>query len=733
MGRFFKAQPAQFLDDAMYQHPAQLMAQVIQAKDKQADDFFATTDLMEEFEMDPHKVDDPVARQKAQEIEDMVTGLTEEAMGDVSNLSNYQMKLKKMQRKVDDIKEKHIDPINKKNKLIKEEHKTLIDLYRKNPDQYEQFESVQDIIDFVDSKYADSGGYMAEDGTYNDTPQVGLYGKDSNLDIVKNLIEGHTSYDFKSQYGRDVSIAKAWKGLEAHEIDKMLDSYLNDDAKINQNLQQRVDLAKMRGDITASLDKEKAKLKKQLEIKADEHFGKRKVEERTTYRTSTGPGGKTETPEPDFTSSEVYMEENPYYGVVTSSGLQRKVIERKQNAMNEMNKSLQVKGLEGIVINADLTVSLPGEEDMNIHELQEHVSDTVTDASPIINNIQSQMEAIEVQNLLLESIDQGRVDDDVAKNIGSKEFLGKNEVFGQQANNLIPTKEAKAYSKELETNYKDEKIKSAYINVGKIETTKIGEDYFVFRKKVNGILETPEELKERAERQLGKGQSYVVIEGMYDEIEDGSIKLEKLQEHFKKIEDYRIAIKVVEESNNKNTVISIDASGFIDTAGLTDEQKAVYEQRQATAQAKREKTTETTDIKKPSIIQDGNFDFSDRRMLGKTQVTIGGNSPNNYTIDVYVDLNKAPISERYRQTLNAGKQMFKSVYDLKDQLGGSILIENENGNYDGSTNLGDLEVGDLKIDNGYMYYKGRTVNNEAEATKLMQIYLKQVTSPEQED
>ena len=78
MGRFYQTSDAKFVDDKMFEAPHQLMAQVLQNKDKEIDtEITSATAYLDKLKADVLTQDSPELQQEIKNYEAKITGIVD--------------------------------------------------------------------------------------------------------------------------------------------------------------------------------------------------------------------------------------------------------------------------------------------------------------------------------------------------------------------------------------------------------------------------------------------------------------------------------------------------------------------------------------------------------------------------------------------------------------------------------------------------------------------------------
>jgi len=284
MGRYFQSTSTDFIDDAMYQNPVDLMASALEAKDKEFNSAIEGAESALDFELNPHSKDSEEANRIRSQYEEQVTSITDEAYKDKLNAGQLQQKIRGLQRDmITSKKEGDIYNINQRNSDIIKTKQGLIEDYRKNPEDYAAFKSAGEIGAYVDSKYS---GYKDEDGMYSTSPQAALQSKDQDIDILKNLFTEHTGMDYHGKSDKDLGLMMQTtefkdKGLSGEELQTTIKEFLKSDKGLQNFFAQQAEVKTMRG-IETDADTELANYANDLYSLGNELYQERRVMNKVT-------------------------------------------------------------------------------------------------------------------------------------------------------------------------------------------------------------------------------------------------------------------------------------------------------------------------------------------------------------------------------------------------------------------------------------------------------------------
>jgi len=277
MGRFFKATPTTFLDDAMYQHPTDLMKQALMTKEKDAQQRLSVLEGVDnELEVDPHNKDRKDANKIVNEISRRKDSLVDDFYKNPDMNATRRAKLTKLQR---DIKRQvtrgEIKKINDNNKFIKERKKTLLEQYDKNPEKFKAFDSARDVEDYVDYKYR---GAIGEGGELNDPDNFSLVESNDTMTDIKKAFEMKTGKNYTSDItDKEFRTKIKTDGFTDQDIEDVMDSYIESSDKIQSAVQQEWEVRKASGENDLTRSQVKNKYASRLKNTAKDQLGQETV------------------------------------------------------------------------------------------------------------------------------------------------------------------------------------------------------------------------------------------------------------------------------------------------------------------------------------------------------------------------------------------------------------------------------------------------------------------------
>lgn len=273
--RYYNFTPTEFVNDAIYEAPVEAMGKIIEKKDKEFEDFLGNAGAASEINIDPHAKDAEAARKIREKYSSSIENVVEQAMSDKLDVGKFDRMIKNTQRDIQkDTTSGDIYNINQRNADIKKLKEDLVSQYQKDKSSFANFESSDDITRYVDHKYS---GYKNDQGFYNTSPTLAMVQKEEDSDILKKVLSDHTKMDFSTktdkQIGRIINtIARTEKGLTTDEIRGTLDSYVEGSGKLQDFINERVEVKKSQG-IDTNFKTEEEVLKNSLISLAEEKYG----------------------------------------------------------------------------------------------------------------------------------------------------------------------------------------------------------------------------------------------------------------------------------------------------------------------------------------------------------------------------------------------------------------------------------------------------------------------------
>lgn len=255
--RYYQPTKSDFLDDAMYQHPVELMAAAIQANDKRYNDFQDTQDEYSELlNLLPHQKDSEEARKLIQKDREFLESLTKEADKGGVPLSVVNRKAKafgrELKRKVASGDYYHLNKAQKEKDRIYQE---TLKKYREKPQLFPYIQDESEISRRIDDRYP---GYKNEDGTYNPFPEYSLAGRDEDLKIVGDVFAQKLGKDYLETKDYATFLKTIGKeGWSPKEIEETISAYISSDDGIQKSYQEELEYRKLRGEEDLTLEEVK--------------------------------------------------------------------------------------------------------------------------------------------------------------------------------------------------------------------------------------------------------------------------------------------------------------------------------------------------------------------------------------------------------------------------------------------------------------------------------------------
>lgn len=243
MGQSYKGAEATFIDNAMFKLPYELMAQVIEKKDKGVQqDLDAAVALKDKLKAQALKVDQPALKQKILDYTQRIDDITAGIKGNVMDYSRFSDQTNQLSRDItQDWTMGDIYTMESNRTSYLENVKELEDAYKKDPSKFRagQLEALKA------AALAKYKGYKnPETGEYNTYTDATLYGTDPLTEHVDKAMKGavgefqEIETDNESGMWRIKSHDKwqGWKPLT--ELKPIWDSYLKNNPNIDLALGQ---------------------------------------------------------------------------------------------------------------------------------------------------------------------------------------------------------------------------------------------------------------------------------------------------------------------------------------------------------------------------------------------------------------------------------------------------------------------------------------------------------------
>lgn len=247
MGRYYTGTEAQFVDDAMFKLPYELMGSALMAKDKE----YNTTKseaikLADILEINPYHVDKDAAKVIKNKYETQIQDLVTKIGSDKINASRYIPDVEALQRTLKtDVASGDIYNINLRNKEIMKEREEKAKQFKEKPDQF-GWTSLDEAYAQIDKKYSEKGGYKDPlTNEYNMAPTLEMAGRDAMPKIIDDVVSNLFGKDKTLKLGgpeglfRKVVTEQKWEGFSEKDIkDAVYNNIMADDNKLKSYRQQ---------------------------------------------------------------------------------------------------------------------------------------------------------------------------------------------------------------------------------------------------------------------------------------------------------------------------------------------------------------------------------------------------------------------------------------------------------------------------------------------------------------
>lgn len=250
MGRFYESTAGQFVDDKMFQAPAQLMQNVLLGKDKAIDTEISTAvSLYDKLKADVLQQDNPRAKEIIKgyetEIDDIVTNIRKNPL----EYSKYSRDISGIGRKLnEDWSTGEMGILQNNKKKLLDYYNNLDDIHKKDPDKYD--------AEYITALKANALKDYKEGAQFN--VQRNKASNELQLDeasILPNLFEEFSKvakdikvdgYNIEQAYSNGPYIYKNGNGNKEVSKDKLLNafnSWVKGQTSYNGSIKQRKDLS----------------------------------------------------------------------------------------------------------------------------------------------------------------------------------------------------------------------------------------------------------------------------------------------------------------------------------------------------------------------------------------------------------------------------------------------------------------------------------------------------------
>ena len=679
--RYYQPTESQFLDDAMYQHPVELMQAAIQANDQRLNTAYDNLgDIDENLKIHEHKKDTDSAREISSKYLSKIDELTKLADEGKVPLPKVNQQIKELSRQLNrDVTDGDIFHINQRNKEIQELKKSLKSQYESSPEKFPQISSKEEIDSYVDSQYQ---GFKSEEGEYNQAPSTTLHGRDTNLSIIQNVLSQHTGSSFTNRSIDEMGgmLDTQYKGIKIGEINSAIDSFLISDPQIEKSLMQEAEMRTMRGQ-TTTFQQVKSEYAQELKQLAGEIYKRRLVSRVPTPPKTTGGGGRNPRNPDNLAPKNIDLEilkRNVNFSPDSSvDDVRLSVSNRKQQLSNEIQDQVleAVKSSNSNFLNANFdfntgNIVVDGEE-TNWKDYLRQVYITESGAADrLIDNISDKMN----QRFLLQNFSYA--DDSVIEEVKSNPYFSKDNVWTDSPSGVYD----KPFIESVQKAFSAVRPEDTQIDLLNAEAQVKEKLNVVFRRRG----ETNDQLKQR--------------------------------------------LKVTDQELQELDVVSIDVSPdvtFVDGDLLVQAIGPQVTRRKTTKESTNNKPAKTGGSRASQYVQGGTqgpsgpemsedivsveempkTKFSGAPLLNKSgidfesPVALSTLQIGDYSIDAIVNLNSVGgVNQDYLQTVKQNKQLIYPVQSLIDQYPSGLLNENKQAKFQLPNNILQGDGFSLEID-----------------------------------
>lgn len=260
MGQFYKGADITFLDNAMYQAPAELMGQLIAKKDAEVEKAVEAKDALSAMlNAKGLKVDDPKLKEILGGYSNQIDTLSSNIYSNAIGAAAYMPQITNLKRKITtDFTTGDISKIQGNREAYLENVKSIREDAKKNPDKY--LNGQEDAL--IKKALSDYKGYKdAKTNEYVDYQAQDLYGTDPITDHVEKAIKGAIGEFTEIESDREnggLRIKKdgKWQGWKPEELLNIFSNYVKANPNIDSALNQRelLGLSTRDGEIKAGVD-----------------------------------------------------------------------------------------------------------------------------------------------------------------------------------------------------------------------------------------------------------------------------------------------------------------------------------------------------------------------------------------------------------------------------------------------------------------------------------------------
>jgi hypothetical protein len=749
MARYFQATQQGFLDDAMYQHPTELMAQALQAKDQEVDSFLDEIKALEEVDIIRNKKDNDSALAIRDQMDNRVNSLTEEAMGDLTNVGRYNMKIKDLQRDLNrSVKEGDIFKLKENKEAIDADVKENERLYKLDPSKYRGVNDISEIRGYVEDRYE---GFKDEEGSYRDPQGLSLVGTKTSGEIVDDIFAKNTKMDYSYIRGRSRGYNRQLdrKGFTPAEISSSIKSFVESDENIQKAIQQQVDFSNYRDKDSTNYKQEEQKIIQELQKVAQSKYAENIVVDKliTSPLADPSSSGGGENPSPAVLSEDGnLLIKNPAFNLNTNLGLstdklkqdsvpQEEMLTERNNRLtthfqdrnNQIYSGLQTKFNADGVLPKGITMGNEGKfvnSEGNTVPLSEAIVGISATSQPayisMYNTAQKQLKANEILENSYKEMGLAKFD-----NISSSKNTTVNMEF-QRGGKLITEKDADLFDEHFSST-----SGNAQILLSSFESQPIGTNNYMT---VQRTGETVEQAKERMAKQLGtaykeKSTFISVITGYEDLADRGYVTLNSISDQMQVMQKLTAKTKSKKELTDLEKLFQGQVNNDLEKvkSDIASEEGESYLKNleKQLKDVTNEDIEANLSFKQPDYEVDNSMFpttyVPDSPYIVKATVTFKSEG-RQQQLDYIFNGETGPMIEKVKHLQEQRRQLFQHAELVKQGFGGR-LIEDDNTFSAEIMDFEDKSGTKYTIKDGRLYGNDRMITDEEEALIVLGKYI----------
>jgi hypothetical protein len=206
MGRFYKTAKSIFLDDKMFQLPAELMANVIQKQDSNIDENLGKIDAFNDtLKIENLKTDDPAVNERLQGYKDKIDHFTNEIFNKPLDYRRYKGRINNLSRELDtELNKGLLGKAQEQYSSFNTEMERISKLTNVSADKKDQLKRA------IQKQYSDRGGLNFQDeNTYN---QISEFFETPLEDVDTDKLINTIATNFKADTTADAKAGPDGKG-----------------------------------------------------------------------------------------------------------------------------------------------------------------------------------------------------------------------------------------------------------------------------------------------------------------------------------------------------------------------------------------------------------------------------------------------------------------------------------------------------------------------------------------